>query len=128
MRSHRLSVWHRTFRNRHLPNAAVPVVDLVRDPAPMPLAGTGIRRASGRTNGGPQAHAATWAATRIPPPGIAERVWTVVTMIDPVHHANSAESNAVYGKDPCGRARDVPMRSRRTPSTMAGRGTREWRA
>jgi len=60
-----------------------------------------------RENGGQYTHAAVWAAMAFAALGDAERVWKLFTMIDPVNHANSADSIAVYKTEPYVLAADV---------------------
>jgi cellobiose phosphorylase len=60
-----------------------------------------------RENGGQYTHAAVWAAMAFAAVGDAERAWKLFTMINPVNHANSAESIAVYKTEPYVIASDV---------------------
>ncbi len=60
-----------------------------------------------RENGGQYTHAAVWAAMAFAALGDAERAWKLFTMIDPVNHANSAASIAVYKTEPYVLASDV---------------------
>ena len=60
-----------------------------------------------RENGGQYTHAAVWAAMAFAALGDAERAWKLFTMIDPVSHANSADSIAVYKTEPYVLASDV---------------------
>ena len=60
-----------------------------------------------RENGGQYTHAAVWAAMAFAALGDAERAWELFTMINPVNHANSADSIAVYKTEPYVLAADV---------------------
>jgi len=60
-----------------------------------------------RENGGQYTHAAVWAAMAFAALGDAERAWKLFTMIDPVNHANSPDSIAVYKTEPYVLASDV---------------------
>jgi len=60
-----------------------------------------------RENGGQYTHAAVWAAMAFAALGDAERAWKLFAMIDPVNHANSADSIAVYKTEPYVLAGDV---------------------
>ena len=60
-----------------------------------------------RENGGQYTHAAVWAAMAFAELGDVERAWKLFTMIDPVNHANSADSIAVYKTEPYVLASDV---------------------
>lgn len=74
-----------------------------------------------RENGGQYTHAAVWTAMAFAALGDAERAWKLFTMIDPVNHANSANSIAVYKTEPYVLASDVYAF---TPHT--GRGGWTW--
>jgi len=60
-----------------------------------------------RENGGQYTHAAVWAAMAFAALGDVERAWKLFTMINPVNHANSADSIAVYKTEPYVLASDV---------------------
>jgi cellobiose phosphorylase len=60
-----------------------------------------------RENGGQYTHAAVWAAMAFAALGDAKRAWKLFTIIDPVNHANSADSIAVYKTEPYVLASDV---------------------
>jgi cellobiose phosphorylase len=60
-----------------------------------------------RENGGQYTHAAVWVAMAFAALGDAERAWKLFTMINPVNHANSADTIAVYKTEPYVLASDV---------------------
>jgi cellobiose phosphorylase len=74
-----------------------------------------------RENGGQYTHSAIWAAMAFGALGDRERAWELTTMINPVHHARTAEGVAVYKVEPYVIAADVYAV---TPHT--GRGGWSW--
>ena len=60
-----------------------------------------------RENGGQYTHAAVWAAMGFVAIGDCERAWEIATMINPIHHAGSPESTAVYTTEPYVVAADI---------------------
>ncbi len=60
-----------------------------------------------RENGGQYTHAAVWAAMACAAIGEAERAWAFATMINPVNHARTAHSTAVFRTEPYVLAADV---------------------
>jgi cellobiose phosphorylase len=60
-----------------------------------------------RENGGQYTHAAIWAAMAFAALGDARRAWELTTMINPVNHARSEESVAIYKVEPYVVAADV---------------------
>jgi cellobiose phosphorylase len=74
-----------------------------------------------RENGGQYTHAAVWAAMAFAELGDAERAWKLFAMLNPVNHANSAESIAVYKTEPYVIAADVYSRA-----PHVGRGGWTW--
>jgi cellobiose phosphorylase len=60
-----------------------------------------------RENGGQYTHAAVWAAMAFAALGDAERAWELFAMIDPINHAKSPDSIAVYKTEPYVLASDV---------------------
>jgi cyclic beta-1,2-glucan synthetase len=60
-----------------------------------------------RENGGQYTHAAIWAAMAFAALGDARRAWELTTMINPVNHARSDESIAIYKVEPYVIAADV---------------------
>ncbi|MDD5176392.1 MAG: glucoamylase family protein [Sterolibacterium sp.] len=60
-----------------------------------------------RENGGQYTHAAIWAAMAFAALGERERAWELLTMINPVNHALSAEGIATYKVEPYVVAADV---------------------
>lgn len=60
-----------------------------------------------RENGGQYTHAAVWAAMAFAALGDAERAWELSTMINPVNHAKSPDTIAVYKTEPYVIASDV---------------------
>jgi cellobiose phosphorylase len=60
-----------------------------------------------RENGGQYTHAAVWASMAFAALGERERAWELLTMINPVNHALSAEQVAVYKVEPYVVAADV---------------------
>ena len=60
-----------------------------------------------RENGGQYTHAAVWAAMAFAAMGDAERAFELFNMINPVNHANSTDSIAVYKTEPYVLASDV---------------------
>ncbi|HET6956644.1 MAG TPA: protein ndvB, partial [Vicinamibacterales bacterium] len=53
-----------------------------------------------RENGGQYTHAAVWAVMAFAALGDAQRAWELITMINPVNHANTPEKTAVYRVEP----------------------------
>jgi cellobiose phosphorylase len=74
-----------------------------------------------RENGGQYTHAAVWAAMAFAALGDAERAWQLCKMINPIHHAASAASIAVYMTEPYVLASDVYARA-----PHVGRGGWTW--
>ena len=60
-----------------------------------------------RENGGQYTHGAVWAAMAFAALGERERAWELLTMINPVNHALSAEGIAAYKAEPYVVAADV---------------------
>ena len=60
-----------------------------------------------RENGGQYTHGAIWAAMAFAELGERERAWELLTMINPVNHALSAEAIAAYKVEPYVVAADV---------------------
>jgi cellobiose phosphorylase len=60
-----------------------------------------------RENGGQYTHGAVWAAMAFAALGERERAWELLTMINPVNHALSAEGIAAYKVEPYVVAADV---------------------
>jgi len=60
-----------------------------------------------RENGAQYTHAAVWAAMAFVGIGDGERAWELATMINPVNHARTPESLAVYATEPYVLASDV---------------------
>lgn len=60
-----------------------------------------------RENGGQYTHGAIWAAMAFAALGERERAWELLTMINPVNHALSAEGVATYKTEPYVVAADV---------------------
>lgn len=60
-----------------------------------------------RENGGQYTHGAIWAAMAFAALGECERAWELLTMINPVNHATSAEGIATYKVEPYVVAADV---------------------
>jgi cellobiose phosphorylase len=60
-----------------------------------------------RENGGQYTHAAAWVAMACVAIGDAERAWEIATMINPVNHARTAHSTAVFKTEPYVLAADV---------------------
>ncbi len=60
-----------------------------------------------RENGGQYTHGAIWAAMAFAALGECERAWELLTMINPVNHALSAEGIATYKVEPYVVAADV---------------------
>jgi cellobiose phosphorylase len=60
-----------------------------------------------RENGGQYTHAAVWAAMAYARLGDSRRAWELLTLINPVNHALSAEQVAVYKAEPYVVAADV---------------------
>lgn len=60
-----------------------------------------------RENGGQYTHAAVWAAMAFAELGDSARAWELARMINPIHHAQDAESAAVYKVEPYVLAADV---------------------
>ncbi len=60
-----------------------------------------------RENGGQYTHAAVWAAMAFARLGDNRRAWELLTMINPVNHARSAEEAATYKVEPYVVAADV---------------------
>ena len=60
-----------------------------------------------RENGGQYTHGAVWAAMAFAALGERERAWELLTMINPVNHALSAEGIATYKVEPYVVAADV---------------------
>ena len=74
-----------------------------------------------RENGGQYTHGAIWAAMAFAALGDRKRAWELTTMINPLHHANSADAMATYKVEPYVIAADVYAL---TPHT--GRGGWTW--
>jgi cellobiose phosphorylase len=74
-----------------------------------------------RENGGQYTHAAIWAAMAFAELADNRRAWELFTMINPVNHARSPESMAIYKVEPYVMAADVYAV---TPHT--GRGGWTW--
>ncbi len=60
-----------------------------------------------RENGGQYTHGAIWAAMAFAALGDSERTWELLSMINPVNHATSPESAAIYKVEPYVVAADV---------------------
>ncbi|MFA7242119.1 MAG: hypothetical protein WC091_18555, partial [Sulfuricellaceae bacterium] len=60
-----------------------------------------------RENGGQYTHGAVWAAMAFAALGDSERAWALLTMINPVNHALSAEGVSIYKVEPYVAAADV---------------------
>jgi cyclic beta-1,2-glucan synthetase len=60
-----------------------------------------------RENGGQYTHAAIWAAMAFAAQGDHHRAWALFNMINPIHHADSAEAVATYKVEPYVIAADV---------------------
>ena len=60
-----------------------------------------------RENGGQYTHAAVWASMAFAAQGDALRAWEVFRMINPLHHADSAQAIATYKVEPYVMAADV---------------------
>ena len=60
-----------------------------------------------RENGGQYTHAAVWAAMAFATLGEGERAWDLATMINPINHADTPDSSAVYMAEPYALAADV---------------------
>ncbi|MGN8159587.1 GH36-type glycosyl hydrolase domain-containing protein [Salinisphaera sp. SWV1] len=60
-----------------------------------------------RENGGQYTHAAVWAAMAFAALGDAERAWELLTLLNPLSHAESAEAVATYQVEPYVVAGDV---------------------
>ncbi|HEY7788083.1 MAG TPA: cyclic beta 1-2 glucan synthetase, partial [Casimicrobiaceae bacterium] len=60
-----------------------------------------------RENGGQYTHAAAWAAMAFVAIGDCARAWELATMINPINHAKTPESIAVYKTEPYVLASDV---------------------
>jgi len=74
-----------------------------------------------RENGGQYTHGAVWAAMAFAALHDNNRAWEILTMINPVNHANSPESIAIYKAEPYVVAADVYAFSPHT-----GRGGWTW--
>ncbi len=74
-----------------------------------------------RENGGQYTHAAIWAAIAFAAIGDNRRAWELLSIINPVNHAASAESVAIYKTEPYVIASDVYALSPHT-----GRGGWTW--
>jgi cellobiose phosphorylase len=60
-----------------------------------------------RENGGQYTHAAIWAAMAFAKLGDSRHAWELLTMINPINHANSPEGIATYKVEPYVMAADV---------------------
>ena len=60
-----------------------------------------------RENGGQYTHAAIWAAMAFAALGDNQRAWELMTMINPVNHARTAQETAIYKVEPYVVAADV---------------------
>ena len=60
-----------------------------------------------RENGGQYTHAAVWAAMAFVAIGDRERAWEIATMINPINHARTPDSSAVYTTEPYVIAADI---------------------
>ena len=74
-----------------------------------------------RENGGQYTHAAVWAAMAFAELGAPARAWELLSMINPVNHARSAEDAARYKLEPYVVAADVYARQ-----PHVGRGGWSW--
>jgi cellobiose phosphorylase len=74
-----------------------------------------------RENGGQYTHGAIWAAMAFAELGESRRAWELLTMINPVNHASTAEEIATYKVEPYVVAADVYARS-----PHVGRGGWTW--
>ncbi|NDU92958.1 MAG: cyclic beta 1-2 glucan synthetase, partial [Ferrovum sp.] len=74
-----------------------------------------------RENGGQYTHGAVWAAMAFAELGESERAWELLSMINPVNHAITAEGTAVYKVEPYVVAADVYANPPHT-----GRGGWSW--
>ena len=74
-----------------------------------------------RENGGQYTHGAVWAAMAFAALGERERAWELLTMINPLNHAMSAEGIATYKVEPYVVAADVYAAAPHT-----GRGGWSW--
>ena len=74
-----------------------------------------------RENGGQYTHAAIWASMAFAALGDSSRAWELLTMINPINHARSLESMAIYKVEPYVVAADVYAVSPHT-----GRGGWSW--
>jgi len=60
-----------------------------------------------RENGGQYTHSAVWAAMAFATLGDRHRAWEIMTLINPINHANSPEAMSVYKVEPYVVAADV---------------------
>jgi len=60
-----------------------------------------------RENGGQYTHAAVWAAMAFARLGDSRRAWELLTLINPLNHARSAQAVAIYKTEPYVAAADV---------------------
>jgi cellobiose phosphorylase len=60
-----------------------------------------------RENGGQYTHAAVWSAMAFAHLGDREKAWELTGMINPIHHAEDAETSAIYKVEPYVLAADV---------------------
>jgi cyclic beta-1,2-glucan synthetase len=74
-----------------------------------------------RENGGQYTHAAVWTAMAFAALGDCDRAWELLTMINPVNHALSAQAIAVYKVEPYVVAADVYAHA-----PHSGRGGWSW--
>jgi cellobiose phosphorylase len=74
-----------------------------------------------RENGGQYTHGAIWAAMAFAELGECDRAWELLSMINPVNHASSAQGISVYKAEPYVVAADVYARA-----PHAGRGGWSW--
>jgi len=60
-----------------------------------------------RENGGQYTHGAVWAAMAFAARGDSRRAWEIMTMINPLNHANSPEAMEIYKVEPYVVAADI---------------------
>jgi len=53
-----------------------------------------------RENGGQYTHAAVWTIMAFAEMGDSSRAWELFSMINPIHHASTAEDIAIYKVEP----------------------------
>ena len=96
--------------NQHLVRRDIGIVQLLAPPFDKSNLNPGYIKGyvpGVRENGGQYTHGAVWAAMAFAALGDRQRAWDIMTMINPINHARSAEAMATYKVEPFVVAADI---------------------